>query len=172
MDARGFQASHRVHAYCVQHHAKYREQKERAMGMIPGTLSKNSAQNTLQKHVAMLDPSAGLWYQECAVEGVSFLVYTGKGTKYPDPASLSASVLAVVEVDCNDVEHEEHLFRQCTEQLALQPVVHWYTAQMAAKHIEFLHALLQTGFVVKETLAKLPADPLSSVLLIIHGYRS
>ena len=165
MNAGSFQASHRVHAYCVLHHTNYRENKEKAMHMNAGTLSQKSAQDALRQSISILDPLKGIWYQKCVVEDTSFVVYTGRGTRYPH----ATSVWAVLEIDCDDVDNEEDLLTQCAGQLALQPKVHWYTAEMAAKHIEFLHTLLQPGFSVKETLAKLPADA-SSVLLVINGY--
>ena len=167
MNAGSFEASHRVHAYCIMHHAGYRERKEKAMEMGPGALFKSLAQDTLRQSISLLNPLGGIWYSKCVVNDIPFLVYIGRGTKYPD---ASSSAWAVVEIDCNDLDYEEDVLQQCTEQL-VQPAIYWYSARMGFEHMLFLHTLLQPAFAVKETLAKLPNDPLSSVLLIINGYR-
>ena len=98
-------------------------------------------------------------------------MYSGRGTKYPNPDAGSGAVLAIVEATCDDVERNDVLQQQCKLQLAAHPTIPWYTVDMAVKHVRFMHAVLQPGFEVKESLVKLPDDVMSCVLLIINGYR-
>ena len=135
--------------------------------MESGALDTILSQDALRRSIDDLNPSKGRWYQECVVDDISFLVYIGKGTKYP----VASSLFVVLEMDCRDVEHNNDVLHECVTQLAVQPKVDWYTADMAAKHLEYIHIMLQPLFPIKEALAKHPNDTSLSVLLIINGYR-